>query len=346
MENEINFDALARKAMQSGGAAEDIENLSKQIFALPKWHFIARGEFPEVNPYVASNADYADGQPMIRAFTDTNRLQRFAKENNLTKADGSTLMLDIPIDEIVDYLEKFIAHGVHGIWFNSDSGSEGFFFPLAQLRPIKEQLEKMNSETANSASPNRYSNLENWGLKHLPDDSIDLNLKIAEKDKESSANQSDSPNARQSAAIPNKRIEVRYKRIPDAALGVLTVFFGGISLLLLLSSGARPLQSLVAFFCLSVLFVVWFLALRAKRKAVRSFDESGIARGDGRRFSWNEFQGVVRREGRGRYGRKYIWRVELVFTSGQKAWLIPQRIKNFEEVFSFVDALPKAALKD
>lgn len=145
MANDVNFDALARKTVQSNGAMDDLNTLYGHAFALQKWHFIARGKLPEVGPYVASNADFADGKPMVRAFTDTDRLQRFVKENNLADADGSHQILSIPTDKIIDYLEQFISEGVHGIWFNSDSESDGFFVPLKQLRPIREHLEKLNT---------------------------------------------------------------------------------------------------------------------------------------------------------------------------------------------------------
>ncbi|MBV9868743.1 MAG: hypothetical protein JO316_25580 [Abitibacteriaceae bacterium] len=144
MADEVNFDELAQKAMQSNGALEDVDTLYAHAFALPQWHFIARGAFPNVVPYVAANAAVADGQYMIRAFTDTDRLLRFAQENNLTEADGGALILSLPTDNIIDYLEQFMAEGVHGIWFNSDSGSDGFFAPLRQLRPLKAHLESID----------------------------------------------------------------------------------------------------------------------------------------------------------------------------------------------------------
>ena len=144
MTNEVNFDALARKTNESNGAMTEFTRLFGAAFALSEWHFISRGEMPNVSPYVASNAEYADGQPMIRAFTDTQRLIRFAQENNLTRADGTCNSLSIPTEKIVEYLEQFIADGIHGIWFNSDTGSEGFFIPLKQLRPIKAHLDKLN----------------------------------------------------------------------------------------------------------------------------------------------------------------------------------------------------------
>lgn len=144
MTDNADFDALTLKATESNFAIEDSNALFGATFALSHWHFISRGELPNVYPYVASNAQYADNQPMIRAFTDTKRLQRFAQENNLTEADGSALMLTIPTANIVEYLEGFIPQGAYGVWFNSDIQSEGFFIPIKQLQPIKDHLAKIN----------------------------------------------------------------------------------------------------------------------------------------------------------------------------------------------------------
>lgn len=143
MANDVNFDLLTQKTVASNGALEDLNALYGAAFALPEWHFIARGRFPNIHPYIAANAGYAGGQNMVRAFTDTARLMRFARENELTAPGGTCDSLSIPTGGIVEYLEGFIADGVDGIWFNSDSESDGFFVPLKQLRPIKAHLEKL-----------------------------------------------------------------------------------------------------------------------------------------------------------------------------------------------------------
>lgn len=141
MNNEADFDALSKSAFTTN-AGGDLDKLFGAVFALPEWLFIARGEMPNVNPYIAANAAVTDGQQMVRAFTDSRRLQRFAKENNLTEVNGSCYILSVPTSGIIEYLEQFTAYGVHGVWFNSDTESEGFFIPLKQLRPIKEHLAK------------------------------------------------------------------------------------------------------------------------------------------------------------------------------------------------------------
>lgn len=144
MDDQTDFDALARKVNETNSAVEDLNALFGAVFALPEWNFLMRGELPNVYPYVASNAAIADNQPMVRAFTDSDRLMRFARENNLTEADGSAKILTMPTASIVEYLESLVPAGAFGVWFNSDAQSEGFYIPIRQLRPIKEHLAKLN----------------------------------------------------------------------------------------------------------------------------------------------------------------------------------------------------------
>lgn len=141
-ESGVDFDALSKKAMTTN-AMEDVNALFDAAFALSKWNFIMRGEMPNVYPYVASNPTVANNQPMIRAFTDTERLMRFARENNLAEADGSAKILTIPTENIIPYLEGFIEQGAYGVWFNSDADSSDFYIPIKQLQPIKDHLAKI-----------------------------------------------------------------------------------------------------------------------------------------------------------------------------------------------------------
>jgi hypothetical protein len=136
----LDFDELVKKAYDVNAPIEAKNDLWGNAFALPEWFFIARGEFPNVQPYIASNPEIADGQYMIRSFTDTEKLHRFAKENNLLTENSESLILSMPTDSIIDYLETWISQDVYGIWFNSDNGSDGFFSPLAQLRAVKTHL--------------------------------------------------------------------------------------------------------------------------------------------------------------------------------------------------------------
>ena len=177
MDNQTDFDALSRKATQTN-ATEDLNRLFGAVFALPEWNFIARGELPDIYPYVASNAAVADNQPMARAFTDADRLMRFARENNLTKPDGSCDFLTIPTTNIIEYLEGFIQYGAYGVWFNSDTASDGFFVPIKQLQPIKDYLAKSDAPPATAEARQKQDNLANFGMSQTPDGGFDLNLSI------------------------------------------------------------------------------------------------------------------------------------------------------------------------
>jgi hypothetical protein len=128
----VDFDALARKARQTG-AAEDLKALSDAVFALPEWVFIARGEVPNLYPYSAPNA--LDGLPMVATFTDVERAKRFAGEYDLLEDDGTCVTLHIPTATVVKNLKGRAAGGV---WFNCEAQSNGFFMPIEGLDQIDE----------------------------------------------------------------------------------------------------------------------------------------------------------------------------------------------------------------
>ena len=141
-----DFDWLAEQAFGPARTREVEGVLWQHVFALPKWYFIARGEFPNIHPYVAKAEGVAYGQFMIRAFTDTDRLYRFCVENELQAEGADALILELPTDSVLDYLDQFISSDVFGIWFNSNTGSKGFFSPLAQLRPIRDYVKSLPAQ--------------------------------------------------------------------------------------------------------------------------------------------------------------------------------------------------------
>lgn len=139
---EVDFDVLARAAAASGASMEAMNALWGAAFSLEEWLFIARGKAPDYRPYIATNPSVADGAPMLKAFTDGTRLQRFARENGLTEPGGEIPMLAIPTANAVTFVQQFSAQGVMGLHFNADTQSDGFFGPLPQLSVIKEHLDK------------------------------------------------------------------------------------------------------------------------------------------------------------------------------------------------------------
>lgn len=164
------------------------------------------------------------------------------------------------------------------------------------------------------------------------------------------------PLAQNAFAVPQNRIEVKYKTTYSVLFVLIAAFFTAMALLVSYqtlnsrfeSPNGKIIKGIVFPFCL--LFVpafVGYLQIRAKRQAVKLIDSTGILRGDGRLFSWNEFRGTITQVNFNRRTlRKYVWRVELVFAGNQTAWLIPNRVKNYEEVFNYVDYLPPAVPKN
>lgn len=137
-----DFDRLSAIANAAGATIGDQDALFGAAFRLSDWHFIARGEMPDVRPYVAANPSIVGGAPMVKAFTDTRRLHAFAAENQLTAANGEALILSLPVAGVLPTLADLQQQGVTHIHFNADRDSYGFYVPLVQLPIIRQHLEK------------------------------------------------------------------------------------------------------------------------------------------------------------------------------------------------------------
>lgn len=140
---KVDFDDLVCRADVPGGNLDAQNNLWGNVFALPEWFFVRRGHYPKFYPYFAGDPDVAGGKAMVRAFTDTERLFRFAEEEDFLIRDADSFILKLPTQTILDYLEKLVPRGVYGIWFNSDTQSEGFYGPIVKLRGIKSFLREI-----------------------------------------------------------------------------------------------------------------------------------------------------------------------------------------------------------
>src|SRR5580698_9474682 len=97
-----DFEALCQAAYADGAGMEQRNALWSAVFRLKEWNFIARGEFPNVHPYVCANSDVAGGQYMVKAFTDADKLRAFATANKLADPDGSVKFLSIPVSGFLD----------------------------------------------------------------------------------------------------------------------------------------------------------------------------------------------------------------------------------------------------
>lgn len=134
---KVNFDALSRDAYKSQNAGMEEKNrLWKEVFLLEKWHFIARGQLPNIWPYVSQSFSAGVTQNMVMAFTDTEKLYQFAQEKKVCDEKGTIPVLSLPVKTIIPFLLSLTHKGVWGIHFNANQQSSDFFSPLQQLPVI------------------------------------------------------------------------------------------------------------------------------------------------------------------------------------------------------------------
>ncbi len=153
---------------------------------------------------------------------------------------------------------------------------------------------------------------------------------------------------------PGAPIEIRYRKLHSTLTVAVIVFFGLAVLFIIYQNFTNPFLNTENAVIRSLIFAVpsglfiaifSFLQIRARRNALKIIDATGFTRGDGRHFAWTEFRGAITLMARNRLGKTYVWRTELVFADGESAWLIAPRIHNYEEVFGYVDGLPRATPK-
>lgn len=118
-----------------------LDRLWGAAFGLSEWLFIARGQSPNVRPYIG----YKDGNvPMIFAFTDRDRLEDMARRLKLIDAANGTIpTFSLPTKNVVSYLVQFAPHGVKGVWINPNGN--GFSSNLDSLSAIKSRVDKLKT---------------------------------------------------------------------------------------------------------------------------------------------------------------------------------------------------------
>lgn len=147
-DRDLEFDFLAKAAYTPEGTFDDKDRLWTKALALREVYAIARGQFPDIYPYIASNAGIASGQPLIKVFTDTERLLDFAEAHGLLDDDGAASVLTLPVAGLIKAAHDYARSGIYGIHFNGDKESYGFFTPFEQLPYIREHLDRVRAEAA------------------------------------------------------------------------------------------------------------------------------------------------------------------------------------------------------
>lgn len=128
-----DFSKLAQAARWSG-KPEAIEELWRAAYELENWFFVARGEMPNVTPFMAV---FPEG-PFVTAFTSEAVAHEFAIKRGLMHASGAIPILSMTVEGAVRSLPSLAASGAAGVIFNP--GTDGFFAPFANLVPIWEHV--------------------------------------------------------------------------------------------------------------------------------------------------------------------------------------------------------------
>lgn len=157
-------------------------------------------------------------------------------------------------------------------------------------------------------------------------------------------------------SLPSSPIKIQYKNAYSILSWLLVLLFGGMFLLITYQSFSSRFITFENAVIRTILFgvpvvlflsIFLFLQFRANKNAAVLIDNSGVKRGDGRHFAWTEFCGVVNQISfNQRTQRRFLWRSELAFAGGETVWIIPNRIKNYNEISAFLDTLPRAVLKN
>lgn len=120
-----DFDALARAAATPEATEVERSALFAAVRGLAEWHVLAAG--PDAPPHVAPHPALPNGLPMIKAFTDLERLQLYAADHAL-----SLPPLALHVRAIAPWLSAQLAAGHTHLHFNPDDCSDPFYVALRQ----------------------------------------------------------------------------------------------------------------------------------------------------------------------------------------------------------------------
>ncbi len=138
------------------------------------------------------------------------------------------------------------------------------------------------------------------------------------------------------------QLDVKTSKLPIVMMVILGLFFVPMGFGLLVSgvSKGAPVPLGIGVMSIVMFTIVLLFVLRGHLNSVKNFKEGGVTRHDGRKFWWADLLRIEEQVRTGSGGRKAIWRTELQFRDGHSAWLIPTKISNFNEVYSYVNSLP------
>ncbi|MBS0660365.1 MAG: tetratricopeptide repeat protein [Verrucomicrobia bacterium] len=124
-ETTPDFDALARAAATPEAGPAERAAIEQAAIALSHWHFLAADR--ESAPHVAPHPALPNGLPMLKAFTDLDRLRLYAADHQITVP-----VLTLATASAAPWLARQLAAGLTHLHFNADDCSDAFYLPLRQ----------------------------------------------------------------------------------------------------------------------------------------------------------------------------------------------------------------------
>lgn len=135
-----DFVELAGKAFPADGGMnrEYGDQLWAAAYKLPQWYFLMT---PKSMKNKMPSAQMIDGKDWYLVFTDSDKLQAYAKMNNNLDAKGNALFMTMTPTMAVEFARKNADGPVFGVRFN-EGQAHGWFSPMRNLAIFPGYLKK------------------------------------------------------------------------------------------------------------------------------------------------------------------------------------------------------------
>lgn len=138
MENTPNFIALAKDTFLPDGSVdrEKGDVLWSELFKLSTWFFLMT---PKSMAAHAPSAQLIDEKVWYLVFTDSEKLQHYARRNQNVDASGAALYLQMTAAEAVEFARESIETNVYGYRFN-EGQEHGWYAPMKNITQFPDYL--------------------------------------------------------------------------------------------------------------------------------------------------------------------------------------------------------------
>jgi hypothetical protein len=160
-----NFDTLNDAVQAHGGNQEaamaDQNALWTALLQLPEWHLLFSPQLQQPSPQVVT----VDGKRWVLVFTDPDRLQKYAQENDLVVDGDKALYTSLSVPDARKTLQSMTSSGIYGVRFNQ--GAHGWYSPISSIKAIHSFLVNNGSITA-SKEPTKAAEVPPFILQATP----------------------------------------------------------------------------------------------------------------------------------------------------------------------------------